>query len=290
MANASAADQVTPSRRAAAFGYIFVGAVVGFCTASFVSPFFTRVRSLWTVWHSRQYGYSCVVSFPLQTQSLQSAIGLMVAQLVWVTVFLRETLTPDSREQSSTSGFGNPLASFAILWRSKLFMGLTTLIALSNFASTGLGTIQFFFLNVCAHYNALTGDADLLTSACCVSLKVVLGFDAKELARLLLLAGIAGILTQGVLLQPLVNCLREKGVISVAFFASMACSTAMVFIAGFYPHKWLVFALIPVSSLSNLSFSAIAALKSTNISEKVSEPADQEVAATQSSHSHDCHS
>jgi len=102
-----------------------------------------------------------------------------------------------------------------------------------------------------------------------VLVQVVIGFDSKDLARLMLFGAIAGIAGQGLLLQPLINRVKERGVIIAAFLDNLLTALLTIFIAGFYPHKWVIFAMIPAGILSNLSFPAISALKSMNISEKV---------------------
>lgn len=99
---------------------------------------------------------------------------------------------------------------------------------------------------------------------------MVVGFDENELARLMLFAGITSIISLGLFLPRLISRVHEKGVIVVAFLSSGVTSMISVIVAGYYPHKWLVFAMISVGCLSTLSFPAIAALKSNNISDKVS--------------------
>ena len=83
-----------------------------------------------------------------------------------------------------------------------------------------------------------------------------------------LLGGGLALVGQGLLLQPLVSCCKEKGVIIIAMIAT---SMNMAGFAGtaFYPHKWAIYVSCMPGLLSDLSFPAIAALKSINVSDKV---------------------
>lgn len=85
---------------------------------------------------------------------------------------------------------------------------------------------------------------------------------------MMLLGGVLALLGQGLLLKPLVSCFKEKGVIIIAAIASFVKTVGFAGTA-FYPRKWVVYALCVPGSLSELSFPAISALKSINVSEKV---------------------
>lgn len=95
-----------------------------------------------------------------------------------------------------------------------------------------------------------------------------MGFSSKHLAYVIILGGFTSILSQGMLLQPLINRFHERGVITLAFLDNFITSLISVFVA-LYPREWIVFATIPLGILSTLSFPAISALKSINISEQV---------------------
>lgn len=147
VSNAAAADRVPPSKRAAAFGYIFAAAVIGYCSAAFATSFLTRVRNKSSLNQCVLASLIISVSF-VQNGCLQLAVCIAVARMVCATCLLSESLDKSSRARERVCTIGSPLAAPAILFRSRLFMGLTALVALSNFATKGLGTIQFYFLNV----------------------------------------------------------------------------------------------------------------------------------------------
>ena len=83
-----------------------------------------------------------------------------------------------------------------------------------------------------------------------------------------LLGGALALLGQGLLLQPLVSCFKEKGVIIISMIATLVNMAGFAGTA-FYSHKWVVYASCMPGLLSDLSFPAIAALKSINVSDKV---------------------
>lgn len=99
----------------------------------------------------------------------------------------------------------------------------------------------------------------------------MLGFDEKNVAHLMLISGLASIFSQTVILRPLMNCIRERGVIIVALIGCILESGGFAFTA-FYPEKWIAFTLTAPGCLSDLSFAAISSLKSVNCSEKVNFP------------------
>lgn len=99
--------------------------------------------------------------------------------------------------------------------------------------------------------------------------QVVVGFDSKDLAYLSLIGAAATIVGQGLVLQPLVKRVHERGVIVVSFVDHLFAALVTVIIADFYPHKWLVYVMICAGIFANLSFPAISALTSMSISEKV---------------------
>lgn len=87
-----------------------------------------------------------------QLHSLYVAEGIALVKVAWVAIVLRETLPAERRTNDGSSGISNPLSSMAILFRSRLFICLSGLIALSSCATTGLLQIQFYFLNVSANH------------------------------------------------------------------------------------------------------------------------------------------
>lgn len=72
--------------------------------------------------------------------------------MLWSIFILPETLPVAKRTVAkasrSTSRVPNPLRSMSILFRSQMFVCLTSLIAITAFASNGLYHITMFYLNV----------------------------------------------------------------------------------------------------------------------------------------------
>jgi hypothetical protein len=95
------------------------------------------------------------------------------------------------------------------------------------------------------------------------------GFNTAELACLVLAGAAASIIGQGLLLQPLVQCFQERGVISASLAALSTAALVSAVVVGLYPHKWLVFILAPFGILVCLSIPAASALASISISEQV---------------------
>ncbi|CAH0480278.1 unnamed protein product [Peronospora belbahrii] len=174
---------------------------------------------------------------------LQIAAVLFVLRVAWAMIILPETLPFQARMKKTRWVMENPISVMSILFRNKLFLRLTCLIVLTSFATSGMSQIQLFYLNT------------------------IVGFDVKDFGNLMLLWVVLALLVQGLLLKPLITCFKEKGVIIIATIASFVKTVGYIGTA-FYPQKWVVYALCVPGSLNDLSFPAIAALKSMNVSEK----------------------
>ncbi|KAL3667328.1 hypothetical protein V7S43_007556 [Phytophthora oleae] len=168
-------------------------------------------------------------------------------------LIVSETLPVRTRKVKTRWTVENPFSSISILFRSKLFIELTSailiarcwrcLIVLTSFVSEGIFQIQSFYLDT------------------------VVGFDVADFGRLMLLNGVLAIVGQGILLDPLVKHVNEKGVIVLALIGCFLKTFGIVCTA-FYPHKWLVYVLCVPECVSELSFPAISALRSINSSEE----------------------
>lgn len=159
----------------------------------------------------------------------------------------------------------------AILYRSRLFISLTCLVALTSFVTNGLWQIRTFYLNVSPIWSLhVARELERSLTASGANLQTVLGFDEKNVAHLMLVSGLASIFSQTLLLRPLMHLMRERGVIIVALIGCILESGGFAATA-FYPKKWIAFSLTAPGCLSDLSFAAISSLKSINCSEKVSD-------------------
>ncbi|KAE9155693.1 hypothetical protein PF006_g386 [Phytophthora fragariae] len=216
---AAVADIVPPENRAAAFGILFASLSSGFSLSAFAARFFSR------------------------EQILQIAAGIFVIRVFWAVCILPETVPKRTRMNKTRWVMESPISSLSILFRNKLFMRLTCLIAITSFIRNGIFQIQSFFLNT------------------------IVGFDVEDFANLMLLGGVLALLGQGLLVKTLVSCFKEKGVIIIALIASLMKTSGFAG-AAFYPHKWVVFLSCAPGCIGDLTFPAISALKSMNVSEK----------------------
>lgn len=82
------------------------------------------------------------------------------------------------------------------------------------------------------------------------------------------IGGLATVSSQLFLLQPLMNCVQEKGVIIVSLLGSVI-STSGIVLTAFYPEKWVLYAGLLPGCIGHLAFAAISSIKSSNCSEKV---------------------
>ncbi|KAI9923021.1 hypothetical protein PsorP6_000376 [Peronosclerospora sorghi] len=226
--SAAVADVVTPENRAAAFGILFA------------SLSHQRVSS--TILLSSEWKKLRQHLCP-EEHILNISAALFISRVLWAMIVLPETLPLETRANKTRWVMESPMSSMSILFRNKLFMRLTCLIALTTFVMNGIFQIQSFYLNT------------------------VLGFNVNDFGNVMLLGGVISLLGQCLLLKPLVSCFKEKGVIVMAAVANLLKTVGFAG-SAFYPHKWVIYVLCVPASLSDLSFPAIAALKSINVSEK----------------------
>ncbi|OWY96902.1 hypothetical protein PHMEG_00032711 [Phytophthora megakarya] len=169
----------------------------------------------------------------------QITAGIFVLLVVSTIRILSETLPAQKSTKKTQWVVDNPFDSILMLLHSRLFVTLTCLIALTSFASEGIFQIQLFYLNV------------------------VVGFDVTDFGNLMLFNGVLAIVGQGLLLDPLVKCTKEKGVIILALVGGFWKAFGIV-CRAFYPRKWLVYVLSVPGCLSEFSLPAISALMSIN--------------------------
>ncbi|TMW66286.1 hypothetical protein Poli38472_004051 [Pythium oligandrum] len=217
--SAAIADIVSPENRATAFGILFAAFSIGYCISAGLAGLFTR------------------------SQVLQICVAIFISRVLWAVFMIPETLPLSKRKKNKSRICKNPVRSLAILWRSKLFIRLTIMIAITTFVSNGLFQIRMFYLNT------------------------TIGFNEKDMSHLMLTFGILSIFAQIVLLKPLMRCGKEKGVIIVSIVARIIECAGYV-LSAFVPKPWVIYATAPVNSIGDLSFAAISSLKSINCSER----------------------
>ena len=88
-------------------------------------------------------------------------------------------------------------------------------------------------------------------------------FDKDDIAHYIVVEGLSSLLVQGILVKPLMDCFRERGVISLSMLISVLAYIVLI-IAAKYPHRWLVFLYASMSGASSLAFPAVASLKSVH--------------------------
>ncbi|GLD92805.1 hypothetical protein PINS_up001384 [Pythium insidiosum] len=168
--------------------------------------------------------------------------ALFVMRVLWAIFLVSETLPLAKRTRKTRRPLRNPIRGLAILGRSQLFIRLTAMIALTSFVSAGISQIRMFYLNT------------------------TVGFDEKDTSKLFLAFGVGSILAQVLLLKPLMQCGKERGVIIVALLGRIIELGGYV-VSTFIPEKWVIYATVAPSSVGDLSFAAISSLKSVNVSE-----------------------
>jgi hypothetical protein len=176
---------------------------------------------------------------------LKIAMMLFIKRVLFSMFVYPETLPHEKRAKKGARRLRckNPIFGMSILFRSTLFVRLTAMIALTSFVSSGISQIRMFYLNT------------------------TIGFDEKDVSKLMLAFGIGSILAQLLLLKPLMACGKEKGVIVVALTARIVECAGYV-VSAFVPEKWVIYSTTVPSSVGDLSFAAISSLKSINCSEK----------------------
>ncbi|KAF0720384.1 Aste57867_360 [Aphanomyces stellatus] len=162
-------------------------------------------------------------------------------RVVWCIFVYQETLPLAIRAPSYTGI--NPFRAMTILLKSSLFRRLSIVIALSTFVSAGIMNFRLYFFNT------------------------DLGFDKTDTANFLLVIGIASMVSQGLLLQPLLSCVHEKGVVAISM-ASYAFMSSLYIVVVFVHAKAIVFVVAFFSGFGDIGFAAISSLKSTHVSER----------------------
>ncbi|OQR98350.1 Major Facilitator Superfamily (MFS) [Achlya hypogyna] len=175
-------------------------------------------------------------------QILATSCAFYLLRLAWSVFCLAETLPPVGRADKSPAPSLNPFVALSILGQSALFRRLSVVVALSTFVSSGVMNYRLYFFNT------------------------VLGFGKEAIATFMLLVGISSMVSQGVLLQPLLRCVREKGVLVLSLLA-YALMAALYLVALYSHAPAVVFACGVFSGLGDIGFAAISSLKSIHCSD-----------------------
>jgi DHA1 family tetracycline resistance protein-like MFS transporter len=217
-------DVVAPHHRAAAYG-MFFGAFMGGIA---VAPFFAAMMS-----HIHVAVFSCLVRI--------SALFIAV-------LFLPETLSLEKRTvnsqhqekrrrgvvQNSIHTMLRPFREMAILLRSTSLMLLATGAFLSKMVFSADVTLFFFYV------------------------ESNLGVTDTDVAGMMFVTGLLGVLVQAVLLKYLISLLGERGLL----LASFCSGTVHNLIYGLAPKKWMLYFGLCLSQLSNTNNPLISSLAS----------------------------
>jgi DHA1 family tetracycline resistance protein-like MFS transporter len=224
-------DVLPPQWRAAGFGLLIAGFSLGFALSPILATLLNHLQV--------------------------SITALSVLSIAWLTTifFFPETLPPEvaaeaarvrrARPQSPTvwgrvlQALGRPFRELSILNRSSFFRILSALAFFSGMVSAGDQRLLIYYV------------------------EERLGFTDKDVALMFVLIGIPGIIVQGILIKPFIECLGEKHVIALCFMVG-ALDNVMYGLAG---QKVTIFVAITISSFCGMAFPTISAVKSNNVEE-----------------------
>ncbi|KAG3114193.1 hypothetical protein PI125_g6667 [Phytophthora idaei] len=88
-----------------------------------------------------------MVPFFARENILQNSVGIFILRVVWAIAIVSETVPARTHTNKTRWTVENPISSISILFRNRLFITLTALIALTSVVSEGTFQIQTFYLN-----------------------------------------------------------------------------------------------------------------------------------------------
>eukprot|EP00192_Tetraselmis_astigmatica_P003250 CAMPEP_0117654092 /NCGR_PEP_ID=MMETSP0804-20121206/3555_1 /TAXON_ID=1074897 /ORGANISM="Tetraselmis astigmatica, Strain CCMP880" /LENGTH=536 /DNA_ID=CAMNT_0005460341 /DNA_START=285 /DNA_END=1895 /DNA_ORIENTATION=- len=225
------ADLVPPSLRAPAIGFVTASLAAAIFVGPILSAQLTTAQLIWTL------------------------PPLAAISILWATFMIPETTTEDSRaaammvaeRRSKSRDLSGPLeglrssfmGTWAIVMRSRMFMTLTFIMMM-------VGVVQ-------------EGMQDLLLQY----LQLKVSFNVANNSMLLELVGIGGLVSQLLLLRPLLCLLGEKWVLILSLL-SQATQQLCLGLAG---NKNEVWAALTIGVLGMMSFPTLSAIKSNNSAE-----------------------
>ena len=134
-----------------------------------------------------------------------------------------------------------PINDLLILNRNTLFRLLSALAFFSGCITTAHHTLFLYYL------------------------EENFGFNDKDIAILLLIIGLMGLLVQVVILKPLNSFIGERRVIVVAFLVGSLHN----YLYGVAKSKRTIFISATIASLTGMSFPTISAIKANNVVSRV---------------------
>jgi len=230
----SLSDVLPPKWRAAGFGLLLASFSVGLALSPIFAVFFNHFEV-----------------------SVVSLCMLMLALSV-IVFFFPETLPPSVAEEAkrirtlqlqentTSSWLGStlhmlnrPVRELSILNRNSFFRLLASLAFFSGMVSQADQSLLLYYL------------------------EDRLAFNDKDIVKMFILIGVLGILVQGILIKPFIQCLGEKLVIVMAFLIGSIVNV----LYGIASEKWMIFVALSLGSFVGMSFPTISAIKANNVKE-----------------------
>eukprot|EP00934_Nitzschia_sp_Nitz4_P006723 Nitzschia sp. Nitz4//scaffold336_size18528//12918//14618//NITZ4_008776-RA/size18528-snap-gene-0.2-mRNA-1//-1//CDS//3329548295//6713//frame0 len=204
------------------------------------------------------FSMSPVLSFCMSSTQLSLMSCCVVTLGLFATiVIVPETLSPEaaaaarrthelrSRHVKDQWGEGvlniilRPFVEMSILNRDAFFRTISALAFFSGMVTTSDHILLIYYL------------------------EERLGFTARDIGVLFMIAGLLGLLVQGLLIKPLNEAIGEKMILVIAFLAGAIDNTMY----GVATNKTTVFSAVAISSLATMAFPTISAIKANNVHE-----------------------
>jgi DHA1 family tetracycline resistance protein-like MFS transporter len=218
-------DVIPAEYRAASFGLFVSSFYLGFCL-----------------------GPSCVLAIDHFAVSVLSLTTMLVALLVgWIT--LPETLPEQVAERNLVERTNLAATSF----RKAMLRPIREMSILNRDTFFRLLTIAYFFSGM-VH----SSDRSLVL----FYMEDQLDVRDGDLATMFFIMGIVGVVVQGVLLELLLTCLGEKGLLVVSFLSG----TVHNLLYGLAKSKGIIYFALCLSQLTKTNFALVSSIASNNVS------------------------
>lgn len=223
------ADCLPPHMRAAGVGIYMAGFWGGLC----IAPSFVLFLG-----HTNVIILSCILQF---------------AGLATTICFFPETLSNSAAEEARQRRKLNSDSRGVIgrlLWNLSLPFRELSIVARDGF---------FQLLSALAFFNGMVtaGDKTLLL----YYVDNRLSFGAKDVAIMFLVVGFSSVIAQGLILKPLNDCIGERYIVIICFFASTIANVAY----GLATNKETLYAGVCLGAFTGMAFPTIAAIKANNV-------------------------
>jgi DHA1 family tetracycline resistance protein-like MFS transporter len=233
-------DTMPAKHRAASFGMYF-GAFFG---GIGLAPFFA-------------------VFFDSHLQVTMFSVLVRVVALLFAIVALPETLPPHVAARNKEQRYNESVrGSTAVSSRTWDYFGVVSIMLRPIREMWILGRNEtLVLLTVGAFLSKLVLSADITLFFYYVETE--LGVRDSDVAGMMLVTGILGVLVQAVFLKYFISLLGERGLLVASYLTGIAHNL----IYGLAPNKWVIYVGLCLSQLSNTSGPLLASLASRNVSD-----------------------